>query len=241
MIAIQKKHLASAALSSLLLAACGGGGGGESMPDTLAGGSAGTDTATTPATVQSPKFSDCFMLTPGVRYTMTDGTPVLNVEEPFEGQMRHGTVLFRSNGLRDVTTFQVVDDTAITLLGEYEYDMAGNNVYKDIYTNYSLPANLQLGQSHTINATETKSGPAGTSTNSFSETFTFLGFENLTLAGKTIPNVCRLREDSDPSATQKTHVWHARGYGLVRQAILTTEGQLVPGSLYQIATITTAP
>lgn len=241
MIANQKKHLALAALSSLLLAACGGGGGG-STSDTPAGGGSGTDSAASPAIVQSArKFSDCFLLTTGVRYTMTDGIVVLNVEEPFEGPIRHGTVRFRSNGFRDVTTFRVVDDTAITILGEYEYDSAGNNVYKDIYANYSLPAGLQPGQSHTVNVTQTSTGPGGSSTRSFTETFTFVGFEDLTLAGRIIPNVCRLRDDSNPSATQKTHAWHAKGYGLVRQAILTADGQPVAGSMYQVATITTAP
>ena len=237
----KKKQLAIATLSTFLLLACGSGGG-DSTPDILASGGSGAGNPAGSVAVQSSvKFSDCFVLKPGVRYTMIDGTEVLNVEEPFEGPMRLGTVRFRSNELRDVTTFRLVDDTAVTILGEYEYDTAGNNIYKDLYANYSLPANLQPGQSHTVNVTQTSTGPGGTSTRDFTQTFTFIGFEDITLAGRTLTNVCKLRDDSDPADTHKAYVWHANGYGLVRQAVLTAEGQLVEGTLQQIGTVATAP
>lgn len=81
----------------------------------------------------------------------------------------------------------------------------------------------------TVNGTGTGSG----------EQMTFLGFENMTLAGHQFNNACKF---SEPGDAGKTDVfWLAKGFGTIRSEEHDAQGALVPGSRVEVKTIVNAP
>ena len=87
--------------------------------------------------------------------------------------------------------------------GVIEIGMVSDNAPL-VYDGTSWPADTKPGQ---------------TATSSTAEVATFVGFETLTLAGKTFTNVCRFKATTTTSAGQKltADVWVAPEYGHIQQ------------------------
>lgn len=217
----------SALLMAALLAGCGGGSG-DSSQNFSQGQSA------------QASMHDCFILTPGVRFTLTDGTRWLNVQEQFEGQTYTGAVELRANNTRFGATYSALSNDYFEFLISVDYDINGAYSHKYVYSNYRIPLNMTPGSSVTINGTETEVNALGVQqpADPFTETFTFLGFEDLTLAGRSFPNTCKLREDTGIGGNKPVY-WIAKGFGVIKEEIRDPQGTLVSST--EIETIVSAP
>lgn len=216
----------SALLVASLVAGCGGGSS-DSTQRFSVGGSA------------QASMRDCFILTPGVRFTLTDGTRWANVQEQFEGQTYTGVVELRANNSRFGASYSTLSDDYFEVLLSVDYDDSGDYSHHYVYSNYKIPLNMTAGSPVTITGTETEVNSQGTQpADPFSETFTFLGFENITLAGRPFPNSCKLREDTGIGSNKPVY-WIAKGFGLIKEEIRDAQGTVLSGR--EIATIISAP
>ncbi len=200
------------ASSCLALTACGGGDDNDT---------------TTPAT--TTKLAECFDVTPGNAYTMSDGDWILITQEAFEGGTRNARVSLESqNGTRRVfADYWSRDASSVRFWGDLEYqDDANNTVLAKTVSSagQTLSTSLQVGQSAVMNYTDTRTEGGQTTTQARQETWTFAGLSTQTLGGKQFVDMCRIDiTDADGSATQ----WWAKGYGVVRYEIKNAQGTVV--------------
>jgi hypothetical protein len=213
-----------------VVAACGGGGSSEQKaqaPNTLTAG---------------PKIGDCFIWTPGTKYTKTNGYANLIVQEQFDGRQAIGAVELRSNGTRFGAEYTAVGDTDVQVLGVIDYDNNGAFNYQRVYSGFTFPINLAPGQKvqRTVTVTETRATPPSPAPTTQNEEWTFVGFENLTLGGRRFTDVCKV---SSPSGSAgKTYVaWFAKGFGNIKYETLDAQGALVPGDGAELEKIVSAP
>lgn len=231
---MRKTPLPAILLSTVLLASCGGS---SSSGPTTTTPAADLLTATAAATL-----GDCFTWTPGIKYTRTDGRQTLIAQEQFEGQAAMGQVELRADGTRFGSTYFTVDSTYVQVLGGNQYDSTGVYDGKDVNSSGNrLPVNMTPGQSVQLSYTRasTRSLAPSTTTNEAAQV-TFVGFESLTLGGRTFTNVCRV-DSPDPSSAE-THVsWVAPGFGFIRSETQDAQGVTVPGTRGELAAIDTVP
>jgi len=202
----QTKTLFIAALCATL-AACGGGGDGASSP-------------TTPAVAT---FADCFTVTPGVAYTVAGSFPgkILMVQEDFNGTVRPGMVDFTKEGSdRDQANYWSPEANGIRFWGAVNYNNPDHTASsRDVSSDGNLmPLNMLAGQTAALNYTVTTTylNDGSTSTQAVQESFTFEGFETVTLGGKTFENVCRLKSvEPANTADGSSTTWWAKGFGLI--------------------------
>lgn len=235
----QIKTLLLATSMCATLAACGGGGDDSATP------------TTTPAA--APSFASCFDVTAGVAYTMTDpdaggvSDGVLMLKESFEGTVRSATVeLQNATSVRSSANYWSQESNGIRFWGDVSYDGAGTAELKTVFSDgFLLPLNMQAGQSADLsyNATSTylSGSQAGeTETSALHESWTFEGFETLTLGGKTFTNVCKIKSSSIPVGEDgPTTLWVAKGFGTVRVQHTDDKGAIVEES--QLESITAQP
>jgi len=224
------------------LTACGGGGDDSETPTT-------TPTASA--------FAACFDVTAGVAYTMADVDEggddaghhgVQMVKESFEGVARTaGVNLTDTNGIRTSTGFAGYwsqESNGLRFWGGLDYDSTGTALTKTLHSDgFVLPLATQAGQSTALTYTDTISYLSGakagqTETASHQETWTFEGFESLTLGGKTFTDTCRVKTTSgliDGAIT----LWFAKGFGVVRGRHTNSAGVMREESSLQ--TITAQP
>ncbi len=224
-----------------VLAACGGGGGGDD----------GTPaTPPVPAAPAGPTLAACFNLTPGTAYTMTDpdggstSGKVLVVNESFDGAARNGSVEFAgATDIRSAATYWSPESTGIRFWGFVEYDDAGTAQSKTVHSAaFLLPLTLQAGQSTVLKYTDTIQQLTGaqagqTDTEAMEETWTFEGFETLTLGGKTFTDTCRIK--TLPAAAGQdgpSTLWFAKGFGVIRVRHTNSAGQVVEESALNAVT-----
>jgi hypothetical protein len=220
------------------LAACGGGG---------------DDTATPTTTATAPTFASCFDVTAGVAYTMTDpdaggvSDGVLMLKESFEGAVRSATVeLQNATSVRSSANYWSQESNGIRFWGDLGYDGTGAAELKTVFSNgFVLPLNMQAGQSADLsyNATSTylSGSQAGeTETIALHESWSFEGFETLTLGGKTFTNVCKIKSSSIPAGEDgPSTLWFAKGFGMIRVQHTDDKGAVVEES--QLETIAAQP
>lgn len=219
------------------LAACGGGG----------------DDAPAPAAPAEPSFAACFDVTAGAafvaKFTDEGGQDagrgsVLLVQEPFEGAARSGSVSMSdssSTAVRSSAFYWTQDSTGIRFWGDLDYDSSGSAETKTVHSaGFTLPLALQAGQSAALAYTDTVtalSGPSSgqsTSTNR-QETWTFEGFETLTLGGKTFANTCRIKTVQAAEDGPST-LWFAKGFGLIRARHTNAAGAVLEESVLETVT-----
>lgn len=233
------REFAVIAVGSLMLSACGGGGSSASNDATMT-----TTTTTTTTTLVATPFSDCFTLTPGVKYTKTDGSKQLIVQEAFEGQTVFGDVELRANDTRFSARYQTISGGFVNFLGVGQYDGAGVSNGKDVYSaSARLPSSFAVGQTISITYvnTQTRTTPAPTVTAvNATEQYTFAALETLTLGGRTFTDACKLTLPTGV-AGEVAVFWFARGFGAIRSERQNPVGTLVPGSRKELATIVSAP
>lgn len=217
-----------AASSCAALAACGGG----------------DDAATTPAGPAASTFAACFDVTAGVAYTMTDpdagGTSdgVRMLKEIFEGAERSASVeLTDATDMRSAATYWSQEAQGIRFWGRLDYDENGAAQTKTLHSEaLMLPLNMQTGQSAVLAYTDTISalsgGQAGqTETEARQETWTFEGFESLTLGGRTFADTCRIKTVAAESGEDgPSTLWFAKGFGIIRIQHTDSAGAIVEES-----------
>jgi len=184
------KTLPALALA-LALGACGGGGGGG---DDSSNGNSGDSTSPPTASVVS-----CFTAGSTVNFAILSSNvpagmvgPASSTTGPMtddSGQAVTGQ-MFKYTGasITSDTVYWKVAAGGVTLVGELTVAASGNPSLTPI--NLTLPAGMSAGQS------------AGN--------MTLIGFETITLAGKTFANTCHFKTPNDER-------WYAQGYGMVKQ------------------------
>jgi hypothetical protein len=181
-------------------------------------------------------------LTPGTKYTKTNGYTNLIVQEQFNGRQALGEIELRSDGTRFGAEYIEVDNTDVQILGRIDYDGTGAFNYQRVYAGFTFPINMAPGQTiqRTVTVTETSATPPSPAPTTENEQWTFVGFENMTLGGRTFTNVCKL---SSPSSTagQKYVAWFAKGFGNIKYQTLDANGAVVPGDNVELQTIISAP
>jgi len=231
---VAKTYLKTVFLSfvSITLASCGGG---SSSPTAV----------TLPVVVSSPTLGACFALTPGTKFVRTDGSKKLVVQETFEGQTAFSAVELRANDTRFGAFFQVVGGGFVNFLGILDYDINGvSSGTKNVYSSgYRVAVDLAPGQTVQLNYTDTQTRTQPTSSttvNNVTEQFNFVGFENLTLGGRTFSDVCKIRSPNAGTG-QATVTWFASGFGAIRSEKQDALGVMVPGSRNELVTVLAAP
>jgi len=153
----------------------------------------------------SPSITACFTANNTVSYAVTtlnapSGSiiPTRDTVGPmtYNGQAVTGQTVFYSSGTKTYTTsnYWTVTNSGVTMLAEV--DQNGNITTDDTF----YPQNMEPGQ---------------VVTDSSGDVFTFIGFETLTLAGKTFSNTCHIN-GSDTTGDQ-VQAWYAPGYGIIKR------------------------
>lgn len=225
------------AASVCVLAACGGGSDDDST------------TPVSPTTPAGPTFAACFDVTAGVAYTTTDpdeggiSDGVLMVKEAFEGVVRSGSVeLTDATDVRRAATYWSQESNGIRFWGGLEYDESGAVQTKLLNSEgFVLPLSLQAGQSANLGYTVTITQMSGqTDTVTQQETWTFEGFETLTLGGKTFTDSCRIKTlAADAGEDGPSTLWFAKGFGVIRARHTNSAGEVVEET--SLDTITAQP
>lgn len=217
-----------------MLAACGGGGGDDPQTN-------GT------AATSGPTFGDCFTLTPGTRYKMTNGDELLIVQESFNGQTVPGTRSLYADGTTQYTEYMKVDNSYVTLVGFYQPHGTAPYELTRIYDGWHFPANFSPSQTISLNYTTTETTisylatPPTTTTSTSTNTayqLTFLGFGSLTVANRTFSNTCKIKI---VDGGQTLIRWVAKGFGVIGMEEQDSQGVAVPGSHIELASIIAPP
>jgi len=156
----------------------------------------------------SPSITACFTANNTISYAVTapsgvpSGALVPNKSTvgpmTYNGQAVTGQMSFYPSGTKTYTTtvYWSVTSSGVTGIGVVNYD----GTVTDDGTFY--PQNMESGQ---------------VVTNSGNESTTFIGFETLTLAGKTFSNTCHFK--SSDSQGNQVEDWYAPGYGGIKRII----------------------
>jgi len=225
-----------------------------SLCATLAACGGSDDDSTTPTTTPAAAaFADCFDVTAGVAFTMNDpdaggiSDGIQMVTEPFEGVVRSASVeLMNDTTVRSAATYWSQESNGIRFWGLLDYDSTGAVETKTLHSDgFVLPLAMQAGQSTTLSYTDTYSHLSGdqagqTETSAQQYTWTFEGFETLTLGGKTFTDVCRMRTlDAEAGEDGPSTLWFAKGFGLIRVQHTNSAGTILEES--HLETITAQP
>ncbi len=224
--------------TAILLAACGGG--------SPAPGTAEQQPSRDSVPVKTATLGECFKWTPGTKYSMSDGSKQLIVQEAFEGQTVTGWMELRANDTRFGGAYVAVDNTYVRLLGGVDYDDKGVLSSKEVFSaDARFPVDMAAGQTVRLSYVETKTDlrPApATTTTTITGQITFVGVEALTLGGRTFTDVCKIRvESSEGGTTFRSMVWVAKGFGNIRTEQLDAQGAAVPGTREELTAIISAP
>lgn len=210
------------------LTSCGGGSSSNQ------GENAGTTPTSNTAAVNngassgqesdiSTKVADCFQLTPGVKYSLSNGIHVEIELGQFEGQTAYkskdtepGTSFLRES-------FAVVTASYIEELGGNIYDANGVQKGKYVFSGERIPFSVIPGQSIIVAGTNTTTyfNPPETNYASGKLKKTFLGFEDVTLGGRLFKDTCKFKtEPGEPLAANEianpSTDWYAKGFGSIR-------------------------
>lgn len=225
----------------------------SSLCATLAACGGGDDSATPTVSPVASAFASCFDVTAGVAYTMTDpdaggvSDGVLMLKESFEGTVRSATVeLLNDTSVRSSATYWSQESNGIRFWGGIDYDGTGTAEAKTVLSDgFLLPLNMQAGQSADLSYTATRTDLSGSQagqsvTSALHESWTFEGFETLTLGGKTFANVCRIKSSTIPAGEDgPATIWVAKGFGMIRVQNTSGTGAVIEES--HLETITAQP
>lgn len=168
--------------------------------------------------------------------------------------MAYGIMELRDNGARRGGPYFITDNNIHRMLGVGQYDTSGVQKGKDVFSKEAVfPLTMVPGQTSMANFTSTstswrlefdKSGASSTVTSTdvtaLSDQLTFVGFDTITVAGRTFANACKIASPGSV-AGQVSMAWRAKGFGWVRTEEQTVQGALVPGTRVEIVKIIAAP
>lgn len=196
----------------MMLTACGGGEDGQ------------VDVNTAQPPSQEIKFSDCFKLSLGTHFRMSDDIDVRIGNSSLQGVDRLASIM--SDGQTIIKEFRLIDGDWIRFLGDTEQTAGLSYVY--IYSDDSrFPVQMNVGQSVSITYTASIfRNESQIKTETSTENITFIGYENLVLAGHTFENSCHisLTENGEESST---HTWWAEGFGVIKIEEHDAAGNLI--------------
>ena len=150
--------------------------------------------------------------------------------------------LANATTVRTAATYWSQESDGIRFWGLLEYDGTGNAQTKTLHSaGFVLPPTMQAGQSAALSYTDTISQLSGdqagqTDTVARQETWTFEGFETLTLGGKTFTDVCRIKTIAAQSGDGPSTLWFAKGFGIIRFQHTNSAGTIVQGSSLEAIT-----
>jgi hypothetical protein len=236
--------------SIAVLAACGGGGSSDTA------GAVSQNASQT--TSQTAADSQCFVLTPGTEFTLSTSTAHHKVvQATFNGQDAIGVQLVdASNGFVYDTHYWKIDTSNITYLGETWVSAYTSpppvitQTKTAVYSGNAIPLNTVAGKTININYSQqttvmsyAQNPPVviGTSNASGTDQLTLVGFEDLTLAGHTFSNTCKVSFPDSSDASQTDYVWYAKGFGAIRGVTVDAQGNDVANSSYALNAIIAAP
>jgi hypothetical protein len=186
------------------LGACGGGGG-DSSPGGGGSGGGQTQAASISACLTANKTVS--FAVKGINLSANMVAPYKNTTGPmtYNGQPTTGQMWFYS-GAQVVTRTQVwtVTNSGVTFIAWVAAMPDGSVTVGPI--NETYPSNMSPGQSVNFTAQQDN----GT----FNGTETLVGFETITLAGKTFTNTCHTR--NVVNGTVNNDGWYAPGYGIIK-------------------------
>jgi len=178
--------------------------------DVAPGGDGGSDTPPASGSIKA-----CFTVpAAGVRYAYSSVNAPSTVY-PVSAALRQVPYTYNGQSVTAVEAVATYTDNGtetehwtITSSGVTLIDRVPLHTNSTLPTNLDLPDNMQIGQTAQSQFTNAN--------------FTFAGYENLTLAGKTFANTCRFSY-SDPRVNNATagQAWYAPGYGMIKQATTT--------------------
>lgn len=233
------RSLALVAGLPLVLAACGSGA---------------PPAASDPA---MPLLADCFSLAPGTAFDMSDGSHWQVITERFQGQAMPGIAKLRKDASRSAAYFQTLQASEVMYVGEHSYDRAGSLESLTAYApGLRIPFGLAPGESVQVGFDTTatdmapvpSTDPGGPVAGRESLRITYLGRERLDLGGRSFMQACKLRIGLDPAAgdepgavTAPAHmIWLAPGFGRIAREDLDADGNALPGSRVELASVIVA-
>ena len=177
------------AAAALALGGCGGGGSGNDDSDTPP---------------SSGSIIDCFTANKTVSFSVSTSNAPSGLIFPsrsttgamiYNGQSVTGQTFFYLSGNTTYTesTYWTISNNGVTFAAEVDYN--GVSAVDGTF----LPQNMNPGQ---------------TATNSSNVTTTFVGFETVSLAGKTFSNTCHLKVVDQGDQGDG---WYAPGYGMIKR------------------------
>lgn len=196
-----------------------------------------------PVTPTAPTLGDCYTLTPGIKYTLSDKRTILNVAEAFNGTDAFAQVRILPDGGRLLAFYQSISGGFIHQLGNKQYSDTGVLIDTEVDSaSAEFSITTAPGQTFAINYSTSHSNPARVPQGSSSQTdnYLFVGFEDVTLAGQVFANTCKMSmlESFD---NQRTTYWIAKGFGLIRFESQDAQGVPVAGSRVDLTGILSAP
>lgn len=210
------------------LTSCGGGSSSNQDANAVTTPTANTaavnnDASSGQESDISRKVADCFQLTPGVKYILSNGIHVEIELGQFEGQTAYKTKDTKpgTSFLRE--SFDVLTASYIGALGGNIYDANGVQKGKYVFSGERIPFSIVPGQSIIVDGTTTTTyfNPPETKFASGKLKKTFLGFEDVTLGGRLFKDTCKFRTESgEPLAANEiaspSTDWYAKGFGAIR-------------------------
>jgi hypothetical protein len=176
--------------------------------DLVLGGCGGSGDDSTDAVVSSSgSINACFTVNDTVSYAVTASNVPVDQTSPtrstvgpmiYNGQTVTGQKLFYPSGNTTYirSNYWTVTSNGVTVIALVDYD--GTATTDGTF----FPQNMNPGQ---------------TSTNPGNDVTTFVGFEKVTLAGKTFANTCHIKEVAHQGIQADS--WYAPGYGMIQNSI----------------------
>ena len=188
-------------------------------------------------------IGDCFQRTAGVQYSNTKDYDYVLVAEEFEGIPTIAQVEVRGfGGTRFGAFYSTISGGFYRYLGSIDYDGQGNYDSKIVNSGWQIPANMTLNQTVIVNYTSTRTDTypvAKVSTSVGTDEIKFLGFEDLTIAGRQFTNACKFSQPGSDGTTSVS--WSAKGFGTIRYEDQNAQGITLPGTRTEIKTIVNVP
>ena len=185
--------LPAALALALTLGACGGG-------------------SDDPISPPGPSITDCFTVNKTVTFAMTVSNEPLDyptpkksvtgpMPNPYDGQTVTGQTIFYLDGFNPAgsqtyteTSYWTMTNSGVKIIAYVDYNSTVTSI------DLLFPKDMK---------------PGDKVTDSNNTLYTFIGFKNVTLSGKTFTNTCHIKEtDSEGNSDE---AWYAPGYGMIQQ------------------------
>jgi hypothetical protein len=206
----------------------------ESDVQKTAGSEAGGASASVADDTVQPTVGDCYKLTAGNEYELTDGSKRVIVSEKFNEIDAFGEATYVNNQLSS-TTYRTVTETDVTFIG------LAAPTKTTIFKGNILPATMKTGDTTTVEfkvdftTINTDATPGETKTATLTQGTRFVGVEDLTLHGKTFPGVCKVEVKAPNSRDGSFYMsWYANGFGKIKTIKYDASNNEIAGTTIEL-------